>query len=165
MVGLQDLIWPTTRCQVLCHVFRKSMLWVAKTIYWPGKSECRDNAGLPRRLLRCSGPEHQLKNSVKGSHISPLLHPEFQNWHFKCQSFTLQPPNHQALASGTTCLPGMFFKDSTSSLCKWRIICLSIHTTPLMQVQWKSLFQQQQKLRNEKNITFLRWGNQHQRQC
>ena len=139
-----------------CYDSRQSVLWVARKVHWPGKSGCWGNTGcLPRTLCACLGPEFQKRNSIKGSQLSPLLHLEFQNLHFLCQSFRLQLPNCQALASDTTCLLGMFFRlhkltgQIKNNLFKHPHYSFDAGIT-------KISISQQRKLRNGKNITYLR---------
>lgn len=165
MVLLEDLIWPTTHCQIPCYVCRESMLWVARKVHWPGKSGCRSNAGcLPRTLCTSLEPEFEKRNSIKGSQVSPLLHLEFQNLHFMCQSFRLQAPHCQTLASDTTCLLGMFFRLQKLTGQMKNNLFNHPHYSFDAGIMKMSI-SQQRKWRNGKNITYLRWGNQHHRQC
>lgn len=127
---------------------------------WPerstGKSGCWGNAEcLPRTLHASLGPEFQKRNSIKGSQLSPLLHLEFQNLHFKYQSFRLQPLNCQALASDTTCLLGMFFRlHKLTGKMKNNYFKHPHYSfdAGIMKIS----ISQQRKLRNGKSITYLR---------
>lgn len=119
-------------------------------------SGCLGNAGcLPRTLCASLVAEFQKRNSIKGKQLSALLHLEFQNLHFMCQSFILQLPNRQALASDTTCLLGMFFRlhkltgQTKNNLFKHPHYSFDAGIM-------KMSISQQRKLRNGKNITYLR---------
>lgn len=108
-----------------------------------------------QNTLRKLNNRVQKRNSVNESQLSPLLHLEFQNLHFMSQSFRLQPPNHQTLASDTTCLLGMFFRlhkltrKMKNNLFKYPHYSFD---AGIMKIS----ISQQRKLRNGKNTTYLR---------
>lgn len=77
---------------------------------------------------------------MKGSQISSLLHLEFQNYFMAIQNYILcvqfSDYNHQSVRLWHMMQHAYWacFSDFTNTLGKGRIICLSIHTTPSMQI-------------------------------
>lgn len=137
---------------------------------WPGRSTGLESQGAGAMLgvfpEHCTslGSEFEKRNLIKGSQVSPLMHLEFQNLHFMCQSFRLQAPHCQTLASDTTCLLGMFFRLQKLTGQMKNNLFNHPHYSFDAGIMKMSI-SQQRKWRNGKNITYLRWGNQHHRQC
>lgn len=137
---------------------------MARKVHWPGKSGCWGNGGcLSKTPCASLGSDLKKKNSVKGSQISSLLHLEFQNLHFMCPSFRLQPPKCRAFAFEATCLLDMFSR--LHKLTGQMKNNLFKHPQYSFDADiMKTCVSQQRKPSNGKNIIYLRRGNQHHRQ-